>query len=425
MKREFNLPTVIESLQSLANQRNYPCIAATRSINKNEFNVSLFDRLGTHTEVARLGDDLREFLKKIELTRSPYLTYFAVYDGPDENSEEEFENRLWQELSHLASCDTKIATWDSRFSNNPQDKNFCFSFDGKAFFVVGLHPKASRPGRKFFKPTLVFNAFDQFELLKERGEYEPMVDLNRRRDQKFSGSANPMAVLYGEVWESIQYSGRENAPEWQCPYQHLQQASSWTTITPQSGTAFTLPSGATLEVVDPEGQQVADLFCVTAEDVSERFSSTHTLDYCDTLLLTRGHALYSNRSRPLLEIITDECGRHDLLMPPCSERMFQIVENTTKSYKSCHGNLTQALMPFGVHESDITNTFNIFMNVHFKNDGQVEIRTPLSGPQTKISFKACTDLIVGLTACSHPDSNGGCCKPIQYRILLAHAETNL
>lgn len=189
------------------------------------------------------------------------------------------------------------------------------------------------------------------------------------------------------------------------------------TLEPCSGVAFRMAQGSRLEVLDPNGSQVSDLFCVDLADVHHRFSASHTLDYADRILLTRGDFLYSNQSERMLEIVSDDCRRHDLLMPPCSERMFQIVEGNQNSYLSCHGNLARALEPFGVKSTDINDTFNIFMNVQVDDLGRVEIHPPLSKAGDRIEFLALQDLIVGLTACSHPGSNAGVCKPIQYRVL--------
>lgn len=88
------------------------------------------------------------------------------------------------------------------------------------------------------------------------------------------------------------------------------------TIPAQTGVAFRLQRGQRLEVVDPNGKQVSDLFCVSADDIREHYSSNRSMDYADTLLLSTGHVLYSNRSQPMLTILADSCGRHDLLMPP-------------------------------------------------------------------------------------------------------------
>ena len=43
---------------------------------------------------------------------------------------------------------------------------------------------------------------------------------NRKRDLAFQGSVNPMVEKYAEKWESVQFSGKNNPPEWKCPF-HL------------------------------------------------------------------------------------------------------------------------------------------------------------------------------------------------------------
>jgi FPC/CPF motif-containing protein YcgG len=48
-------------------------------------------------------------------------------------------------------------------SADPNDPHFSLSFGGEAFFVVGLHPRASRPARRFERPAPIFNLRDQFE----------------------------------------------------------------------------------------------------------------------------------------------------------------------------------------------------------------------------------------------------------------------
>ena len=76
-----------------------------------------------------------------------------------------------------------------------------------------------------------------------------------------------------------------------------------TEIAERSGTAFRLKTGDTLTVIDPRGEQVADLLAYNAADIGEVISSGRTLDYAETIRLTTGHSLYSNRSRPMLEIV--------------------------------------------------------------------------------------------------------------------------
>ncbi len=188
------------------------------------------------------------------------------------------------------------------------------------------------------------------------------------------------------------------------------------TLAPCTGTAFRLKKGQSLKVVDPQGQQVADLFCFNAGDHEESLSSSRSIDYADTIYLSTGHVLYSNRSQPLFKIIDDSCGRHDLLMPPCSLAMFQIVAGNHLHHPSCHENLATNFAQFDIRPDRITTTFNLFMNVQINHEGQLKINPPLSVPQSFIVLEAQIDLVVGLTACSHEETNAGRCKPIGFEI---------
>lgn len=188
-------------------------------------------------------------------------------------------------------------------------------------------------------------------------------------------------------------------------------------IPPRSGAAFTLDQGQRLTVVDPRGRQVADLLAYNREDVREAISSGRTLDYCETIRLTAGHFLYSNRSRPMLEIVEDSVGRHDFLLTPCSYDTFHHFYPELPPHRGCFGNLAEALAPWGVAEDMIPVAFNCFMNVPVDGaTGKLEVLPPTSQAGDRIVFEAKMDLVIGLTACSAPASNGGSFKPIEYRV---------
>ncbi|MBS0479034.1 MAG: urea carboxylase-associated family protein [Proteobacteria bacterium] len=189
------------------------------------------------------------------------------------------------------------------------------------------------------------------------------------------------------------------------------------TIPERSGVAFELPQGAVLTVIDPKGEQVADLLAFNAGDIGEAISSGRTLDYAETIYLTTGHKLYSNRSRVMLDIIGDTVGRHDFLLTPCSADTFVHFYPDLPAHRGCFGNLAEALAPHGVTPDMIPTAFNCFMNVPVDGTtGKLRVLPPISKAGDSIAFRAAMDLIVGLTACSAPDSNGGTFKPIQYRI---------
>ena len=188
-------------------------------------------------------------------------------------------------------------------------------------------------------------------------------------------------------------------------------------ISPRSGVAFTLNRGDRLTVIDPRGEQVADLVAFNRHDTDEVISNGRTLDYASKIYLTTGDPLYSNRSNVLLRIVEDTVGRHDFLLTPCSADTFRIIYGDMNPHRGCFGNLAAALDPYGIAPDRIPVAFNCFMNVPVDGTtGVLTVEPPLSKAGDHIAFVAEADLIVGLTACSALQSNNGSFKPIHYRI---------
>lgn len=190
-----------------------------------------------------------------------------------------------------------------------------------------------------------------------------------------------------------------------------------TRIPPRSGTAFELAKGASLTVIDPEGSQVSDLLAYNAQDVREVISNGRTFDYEETLHLSTGNRLWSNRSNPMLSIVEDTVRRHDFLLTPCSTATFEHFYPDKPVHRGCFGNLVEALEPYGIGPDDIPTAFNVFMNVPVDGEsGLIAVKPPVSKAGDRIVLRAEMDLIIGLTACSAYDSNGGSFKPIDYEL---------
>lgn len=188
-------------------------------------------------------------------------------------------------------------------------------------------------------------------------------------------------------------------------------------IAPRSGVAFTLDMGARLTVIDPRGEQVADLLAFNRHDLREVISSGRTLDYAGRIYLTTGDPLYSNRSNVMLRIEEDTVGRHDFLLTPCSADTFRIIYGDEHPHRGCFGNLAEALAPHGVEPDAIPSAFNVFMNVPVNGEtGALTVEPPLSKAGDHVTFLAEQDLVIGLTACSALQSNNYSFKPIHYEI---------
>ena len=188
-------------------------------------------------------------------------------------------------------------------------------------------------------------------------------------------------------------------------------------IEPRSGVAFILKKGQKLRVIDIQGEQVSDLVCFNLHDIREYLSSGRTIDYAETIFLTTGHPLYSNRSNIMLEIKEDTVGRHDFLLTPCSGDTFRIIYGHEHPHRGCLGNLAESLEPFGISTDAIPICFNVFMHVTVNgNTGNLAVLPPKSKAGDHILLEAKMDLVIGMTACSAEMSNNYAFKPIGYEI---------
>lgn len=194
---------------------------------------------------------------------------------------------------------------------------------------------------------------------------------------------------------------------------------TWNIIPPRSGVGFILKKGQVLLVKDPEGQQVADLFCFNQDNPEEALSSGRTIDYNSKIYLSTGDDLYSDHSHVMLRILKDDVGVHDFLYTPCNRDTFKIIYGDPMPHTGCHEHLIEAFTVFdGINPAQITTTFNVFMNVALTlPSGALKVLPPLSKPGDIIAFQAQQNLIMGLTACSAGQSNNFVYKPIHYQLM--------
>ena len=73
-----------------------------------------------------------------------------------------------------------------------------------------------------------------------------------------------------------------------------------------------------LRIYDLEGRQAVDFLCYSADNLDERYHAPNTIKAAGTILLKKGHTLYSDEARPLLTIVEDSFGHHDTIGGCCS-----------------------------------------------------------------------------------------------------------
>lgn len=194
----------------------HPCIMANTVFSMEDYDLKLYENFGSIKTAEQLVEDIQEYLKSYDFADNKFQSFIAVFPEAEVVSEIEFENLLWRQLQFIHEKDPQ--PWDHRVSNNPEDDEFSFSIGGRAFYVIGMHPKSSRIARRAPYPTLVFNLHWQFEKLREMGAYHKVRDKIRQRDIDLQGNINPVLEDFGEASEARQYSGRNVKEAWKCPF---------------------------------------------------------------------------------------------------------------------------------------------------------------------------------------------------------------
>ncbi len=218
---------LIDKFEAKIKDKTFPCVGAKSALARQRMQFLTVGDIRCPRDDQAIHDTLRDFARAYATAPGPFQSFVVIFDSAAALSEEAFEAAMWQRIQALETIDAKAGhAYDRRVSPNVEDANFSLSFAGEAFFVVGLHPNASRPARRFDRPAMVFNAHDQFETLRAEGRYDTLRESIIERDTALSGSPNPMLARFGDGSEANQYSGRHVGADWKCPFQRVHEETS-------------------------------------------------------------------------------------------------------------------------------------------------------------------------------------------------------
>ena len=196
--------------------KDHPCLMAQTAFSMDKVDFHEYEGFGTRKTAKNILKDLKKYIANYNFESNDFLTFLVAFKGRQDYTEEEFEQKLWEQLQHLHEVDD--AEWDKEVNPDPESPHFSFSLGGRAFYVVGMHPNSSRKARQAPYPAIAFNLHWQFEKLREMGTYHTVRDKIRERDKELQGNINPMLEDFGKKSEARQYSGREVGEEWKCPF---------------------------------------------------------------------------------------------------------------------------------------------------------------------------------------------------------------
>jgi len=154
--------------------------------------------------------------------------------------------------------------------------------------------------------------------------------------------------------------------------------------------------GQILEMVDLEGQQVGDVAMWMADDPGEYFSPSHTVSTLSKLVPEVGDSILSNHRTPMMKIIRDDVGRHDLVVPCCDPERYAL-DYDTPDHRSCLASLQEATAGRDLPLRG-EMCWNVFMNNQIE-DGKIVTHEPPHPAGSTIALEALADITVALSAC--------------------------
>jgi hypothetical protein len=178
-----------------------------------------------------------------------------------------------------------------------------------------------------------------------------------------------------------------------------------------SGKKIDVKQGQTITVIDLEGGQVVDFFAETTGNQNEFLSPGVTIDCNESLRLRVGDTIYTNLYRPMMKVVSDDVGEHDLLHPCCRPEMYDFFYHNGTGHPNCLDNINGSLG----EKRPIITPVNLFMHTKIHVDGSISVEAPLSKAGDQIVLEALMDLTLGIAACSVSESkcNSGKCSPVQ------------
>lgn len=198
---------------------SFPCVGAKSALHLGAIEMVEARSLGNSDCDGAILTALHAFPRSA-IHGYKFASLAVLFPATPALTEEEFEAALWDRLIALQRRDAEHFAWDDQVSDDPSSPRFGMSFGGHGYYVVGMHPSASRLARRAPFATLVFNSHAQFRALRHAGLFEAIQHTVRARDTKLQGDTNPMLADHGEKSEAAQYSGRSVPADWLCPFKH-------------------------------------------------------------------------------------------------------------------------------------------------------------------------------------------------------------
>jgi len=141
------------------------------------------------------------------------------------------------------------------------------------------------------------------------------------------------------------------------------------------------------------------MWAFNANSMNEFMSMEHLRAWVDRINPLPGDAMVTNHRRAILTFKSDtSVGVHDTLIAPCDIYRYRTL-GVEGYHDSCADNLRLAVKAIGLRTREVPGSLNLWMNIPFNPQGQIEWKPTVSQAGDYVEFVAEMDCIVVMSSC--------------------------
>ena len=157
-------------------------------------------------------------------------------------------------------------------------------------------------------------------------------------------------------------------------------------------------AGERVTITQTIGHQVGDFIAFNAANLTEFLSTSHTRSALRTLRIGRGHSLFTNHREPIVDLVEDTVGVHDILAAACDPYRYK-RDFGVEDHRSCRMNFVEALAELEIPDWRVPDPVNLFQNSPVQPDWSYQIGTSVAKAGDYVTLLARMDLIAVCSAC--------------------------
>jgi uncharacterized protein YcgI (DUF1989 family) len=162
--------------------------------------------------------------------------------------------------------------------------------------------------------------------------------------------------------------------------------------------AWRMRAGERVTITQTEGHQVGDFIAFNAADLTEFLSTSHTRRCVNRYMIGMGHALFTNHREPIVEIVEDTVGVHDIMAAACDPYRYR-RDYGVENHRSCRMNFVEALVEHDIADWRMPDPVNLFQNSPVMPDGTYLSAASVAKAGDYVTLLAHMDLIAACSAC--------------------------